>query len=280
MKTAERLLRVSLLGVVGALAAVVIIWVAGPQGSGHRLPAEVVPLDLADVLADDPDGSSRRLREAMFERLDSARVSLDLDAVPLAEAIGRWADAAGVSIVVRPRELEYEGLDPADLVTLRLEDVPAGDALAEIFGTDAPQVWDVGPAGVVRVPAEEYEGNRRFLRVYDVTDLLLRAGQVGGRFEEEPGPTTAGVKVDENPVSAYQRGFEQGRRRGPPAGTQAAAVADLIEAVQEMGGAHGFDNGVRMHHFAGRLGVKATHEEHRDVAAVIAALRDPGRGRP
>ena len=274
MKHFKRLVRVASLGAAGALAAAVVLWVAGPQGAGHRLPADVVPLDSAD----DPNGASRRLRDATFDRLDTARVSLDLDAVPLAEAIGEWADAAGVSVVVRPQALEYQGIYTAETITLRLRDTPAVEALAEIFGTKSLSAWDIGPAGVIRIPADEFESSRRFLRVYDVTDLLLLAGEVGGRFEPEPDPGPAGVNFNADPEEVYETGYKRGRDLGPPAGTQAAAVAELIEIIRETGDLFGLDHEVRMHHFAGRLGVRASHEEHTRIAEIISALRDAGRG--
>ena len=272
MRRVERLLRIVLLAVAGALAAAVVIWVAGPQGTGYRLPAEVVKLDLADVLATDPDASMLPQRAATFERLVTARITLRADGVPLADALAGWADAAGLSVMVSSRGLDLEGLDPDEPVFLHVQDAPAGEVLTQLLQNFVD--WEVGPSGVVHVPATGYSEDAEFLRVYDVTDLLLQAGQHSRSFApEKVGPESSpGLPVDATPAEAYNRGYASGRRERSPAGTQRAAVADLIAALP-FGDGGGYRQGHGVQHFAGRLAVRATAEQHVSVAETLAALR-------
>ena len=272
MRRVERLLRIVLLAVAGALAAAVVIWVAGPQGAGHRLPAEVVPLELADVLAIDPDASMLSQRAATFERLVTARITLRADGVPLADALAAWADAAGLSVMVSSHGLDLEGLDLDEPVTVSARDTPAGKVLTQLLQGLAD--WEVGPSGVVHVPATGYLEDEKFLRVYDVTDLLLQAGQHSRSFTPEKvgAESSPGLPTNATATEAYNRGYASGRQERSPAGTQRAAVADLIAALP-FGDGGGYRQGHGVQHFAGRLAVRATAEQHVSVAETLAALR-------
>jgi len=105
------------------------------------------------------------------------RVELvDWAETPLEEVIA-WVQQQGpVNVVVQWRALESEGIDAASPVTLRLRNTTVGKVLAEVLEqvSETDSLMFRGIGSTIRVSTKADFNRKLYVRVYDVSDILLR----------------------------------------------------------------------------------------------------------
>lgn len=95
------------------------------------------------------------------------------DTASVRQAIEWIGDSIGVKIIVNWRQLEEEGIDPEQPVTL-LGNIPAGkslDLVLQQMGPDVQMMREVTP-WYVRVLTKEQANRRTTIRIYPIRDLL------------------------------------------------------------------------------------------------------------
>jgi hypothetical protein len=185
--------------------------------------------------------------------------SIDLADVTLEQAFERIRSASGVRLVVDWATLEAAGISRSDPVSLRLTDVSAERATAEVLslvgdGTVLLRAED-DDAGVIRVStAEAFEPLPS--RFYDIGDLLAAIRDLRNNGFPRPG------------------GREGGRR--PTEDELIRLIAENVEP-DSWRDAGGSDGSIRL--LWGRLVVTQTRTGHRALQKYLDALRAEFIGR-
>ena len=192
-----------------------------------------------------------RMQARLAQRIDDVSV----ERTPLWQAIDTIASRAGLKVVVPWRALESAGVGRSEPVTLTMVRPTAAAALSGVLASAGD--GDVSLGYAVRGDAVEvstYEGLRRAsdTRVYDVSDLLEpQASPARG-----PGPATATTRAF--------GGAEEIR----------SWIQETIapDSWRDNGGSAGAIRVLRGR-FTGLLVVTQTHENHRELARVLSAVR-------
>jgi hypothetical protein len=192
---------------------------------------------------------------------------VDLEATPFKDAVEMVRPLSPVPIVVHWDKLAAAGLDASLLVTFRARNVTLGRVLSELVNAlkTALDHAAYAPAGDVILisTADDAEPRDAVVRSYDVRDLLRpSADPWAWDVRGFPGPRV---------------GYQSGAMGGQPTPSLEYDLAMLIEQTvapdswRDTGGQFG---SVRV--FAGRLIVTQTWENHRQLAGLLAELREPG----
>jgi hypothetical protein len=175
--------------------------------------------------------------------------------MPLGKALEKLAAESGINLVVKTRMLEEAGVLPDTRVTLHLRDVTAVralEAICESAGSHVALAYEID-AGLVTIGTAESIQARTYLQVYDVRDLVL----ADAAFQQRAAETAA--------LPRQREQFDFARPR---------EANGLIERTIDPASWH--DNGGNlgdMTEFCGRLVVQTTAENHRQIQALLAAMR-------
>lgn len=111
------------------------------------------------------------------------RVSeVDWDEQPL-ESVFEWLEEQGpVNVVVVWRALEALGIDPDTPVTLRMRNVTVGQVLSEALDQVSVdgEIRFQGAGSTIKVSTREEFNRQLYVRVYDVSDLILQIPDFSG----------------------------------------------------------------------------------------------------
>jgi len=142
---------------------------AGSLAGGAAAASGVVAPRPASAVADVPD------RAALLEAILVTTVSIEVDEVPLREAIDLIRAQMGVELVARYSSPRQQGLDADARVTLRAAGQPAVRVIEQILG----MVEDVEPGtwqlrdGFIEIGPKARLDQARETRCYSVRDLLF-----------------------------------------------------------------------------------------------------------
>ncbi len=111
------------------------------------------------------------------QRMAQTRVPIDFNNNSLEQVVAFIEQVTGLDIYVDYRALNNSGIDRADEVTLKLQDVPMDTALSRVLeqlgeGADRPQ-WAIQD-GILTVSSDQALRARTILLVYDIRDLLFQ----------------------------------------------------------------------------------------------------------
>ena len=153
-----------------ALAFPAGAWAQGPPGSGGS-PGS------GRGKGGGAAGGRDRHAVTPSQRVLGKKVELvDWVDVPL-EEVADWVKEQGpVNVVVRWRALEAEGIDAASPVTLRLGNTTVGKVLAEVLDqiSETESVMFRGMGNTIKISTRSDFNRKLYVRVYDVSDILLR----------------------------------------------------------------------------------------------------------
>ncbi|MEM1099606.1 MAG: hypothetical protein AAGH92_12555 [Planctomycetota bacterium] len=146
----------------------------GAAGQSLQERVEAVRLERARAAALTPAPSVGPSLDALLER----RMSVDFNGQTFDDALRAWSRDAGVALLINRPAWDNLGVDRSASVTMRLEDVPAAQALlilldvgSDLFEFVAEPMPGSRPGLQIRT---KQEANRAaFVRVYDVQDLVM-----------------------------------------------------------------------------------------------------------
>lgn len=220
-------------------------------------------------------------------KLDAVLAEVRFERTPLGDALDRLGRQAGANLLVDWQAIEGAGIRRTAPVTVSFTNVALRDALAAVFLQTAASADRLGCAArgtLIHVaPERSLPAIKSDLRVYDVADIVLaeRERYLALRRPPAGGWPAPPVRPGTRPAGADSAGLltAQGDE-GDWKSTQ-EFVDEVIGAVQkiavpetwrETGGTEG-----HIWEMTGRLIVLQTPAGHREVEAVLAAIRETAK---
>lgn len=209
-----------------------------------------------------PDVRSDGGYEALsYERISNIlrtkTLSVDFEETDLGEVVAFFHTVTGVNIVVDPllgRERSAEELK----VTLRVDDLPAGDVLDLVL-----KFKNLGRAyrhGVLLITTPEKSSGKPVLRTYDVRDLTFK-------IQDFPGPD---IELKGSEEGGMAPSFVEPADTTETIDTE--MISDLIRST--CGGASWDENpDVRITEVSGVLWIRQTAGVHVEILKLLALLR-------
>lgn len=231
---------------------------ATTQPYPHARFAVTRPADVEAVL-------DRRLPEVRFEETG------------IKDALAFLGQAGGVNIDVNWKALKEIEVAPADRVSLQAHNIRLERSLSLVLAQlgNGKACFDVDDT-VIRISTESDLADLAEVRIYTVRDLIdsFLAAHQAEPIHWVPGgvPTTAPAD-DAGPVGAgLGGGWNQ--QLSP----YTSAVSQLVKVISDtVARDEWVDNGGQIgsiHEFAGKLVIKTTPRNHRQVAELLAKLRE------
>ena len=203
------------------------------------------------AVAAKPVPKNRREALRFLERIT---VSVDFDAVPLADAVAHLAAVTDTNLLIG-QALRDEGDLDARKVTLRLKKVTARQALE--FLVDGQSLGIGFTSGILSVTTKRDARGKPVLRLHALGDLLMP-------LTDFPGPD-----LMLKPAGAEAKVEPEEPRKG--AFSDADEIMDLIKSTAGSGTWE--DEGVSISKMGDFLAVKQYEEVHEEVARLLALLR-------
>lgn len=224
-------------------------------------------------------------RQSIDLRLRNVIDTVDFDAVELRDTFDWFSSVTGVPLVVDWRALEFEGVDPAQRITLQLRHVPAGQLLGVLMQMATPQglpgdstlMYDITP-WYVQVMTRRQADGQLVTRVYEVGDMLMEIPQ----FTDAPEFDLNSALSNTNSGGSNARGggntglFGDDDRTGRETATTRAQRAEaLVTLIQDTVEPHVWDiNGGRstVRVLGSRLIVSAPRYVHAQIGVPTIAM--------
>lgn len=117
-----------------------------------------------------PVGQTRNIAVRLGDTVDPVQI----EEIPAKRVLEWWSDTTQIPLIINWTALESEGIDPEQLITLKLRRVPAGKLLSLLM-SEISQVttlmYQVTP-WYVRIMTKEQANRQSVVRIYDIRDLL------------------------------------------------------------------------------------------------------------
>ena len=205
---------------------------AAAQGIDERI-AEVRRQRLA--AAHQADHADTDLREKLNVLIDPVVIR----EAPFDEAVRWWSDTTGVPVVVNWRNLENDGIDIRQPITLELRNAPAPRVLGLIMrlgSQDEPLIYEITP-WYIQIMTRREANRHTVTRIYDIADLLHRVPH----FDEAPdfdlssilGSGGGSGRSGGAGQSLFDTGGADERERLPSKAERGEEIAQLIRDVIE-----------------------------------------------
>ena len=216
-----------------------------------------------------PIGSRQAASDAGMDRIVPI---VHFDDLPLDKAIDALREATHANFAVNWRGLEAAGIDKTTPVTLKLTNIPLGQALRLLLdgtGGGVVPLRAEANASVIVVSTAEDLDRRTEARVYDVRDLLIADAQFiyGGGPATRPAGGGASLfytaPPSTAPVNPYEESVDRLKR----------IIMDTIapDSWRDNGGTIGSVND-----FDGLLIITSTPQYHQEIADLLEMIRARG----
>ena len=128
--------------------------------------------------------SADELSEAVFQVLDSKRMSVDFQEAAFRDVIRDLRSQLGINLVVYWPSLQQSGIDEESLITLRLDKVPAEKVIDAVLayassGAAEKLAWNVDK-GVLEIDVEDKLKEPYVVRDYYIADLASQQSSMMG----------------------------------------------------------------------------------------------------
>jgi hypothetical protein len=173
--------------VAGSLVLLGLFTVAPAPANDEANRVEEKKVSSRDAAALADEARLQGEREAAKELLGTELPGLDLDKVPLADAVDALRHATGRNIFVNWRALEAAGVKRETRVSILLTQMPLGNALQLLLDMAAGRRDKLGVAvddGVITISTGDDLAKNTLTRVYDVRDIVSGADLPGGADRE------------------------------------------------------------------------------------------------
>lgn len=145
---------------------------------------------LAGLIGFQEESDSKR--DEILSKLNSQRITLDLNGVSLEDALGFIRDYSGINIVV-DQEVYTKRTQEQLTITIKVRDLILKSAMKLLLGTrDLTATYR---DGVLYVVPKEKSGQSVVTRVYDVRDLLFKIQDFPGPKVELVSPSGGGAPL-------------------------------------------------------------------------------------
>ena len=221
--------------------------------------------------------------QALKDKL-AIRIPVAFDDTPFGEVVETLQDAQQINISVVWSDLELQGINEDEPVTLILPtEITFKKALEEILdqlGGGAVELGYVVKEGIIKIATRDLLDRDTFVEVYDIMDLLMRVPE----FNEAPrvsleqggggGGGPGGGSAGQNPFQGGGGGGGGGDEDQRPLSERAQEIVELIretiepESWREAGGT---DASIRA--LKGNLVVTQTASAHEQIADLFSQLR-------
>jgi hypothetical protein len=217
------------------------------------------------------------VREVLLAKPSPAESALDrvlpevhLERMPLEEAIRRLESVAKARILVDWSALDRALIDGKAPVELRARGVSLADALTRLLRQHSSELGFTPDGAAVLVTTPEVLWHRRYIRCYDISDLVAPDRIPVGERVASPAPGPA-------PTTCWQGALFAGSAL-PAHEETAAEIVGFIAERLAVDNPHekGLGAGV-IRSTAGRLIVVQNWQNHRRIERLLAVLRDPVR---
>jgi len=128
--------------------------------------------------------SADELSEAVFQALDSKRMSVDFQEVAFRDVMRDLRSQMGINLIVYWPSLRQSGIDEESLITLRLDNVPAEKVIDAVLayassGAAEKLAWNVDK-GVLEIDVEDKLKEPYVVRDYYIADLASQQSSMMG----------------------------------------------------------------------------------------------------
>jgi hypothetical protein len=128
--------------------------------------------------------SADKLSKAVFQTLDSKRMSIDYQEMTFRDVIQDLRSQLGINLIVYWPSLQQSGIDGDSLITLRLDNVPAEKVIDAVLayassGAAEKLAWNVDK-GVLEIDVEGKLKEPYVVRDYYVADLAAQQSSMMG----------------------------------------------------------------------------------------------------
>jgi hypothetical protein len=207
-----------------------------------------------------------------------SRVSLvDWEDYPLEDVVEWLRERGDLNIIPVWAALELEAISPDDVVNLYLRDVTVAEVLNEVVAqiSEEGNVTYQGRGNILRIATKSFFNKKRFVRVYDVTDLLMQRPDEQDQapsidLQQQQGGSGGGGGGNQSIFTgggSQQGGQNQGQQeQEEDMGELITLIRETVEPAEwaELGGENSIKGFGRM------IVVRATTEVHEEIAGYFA----------
>ncbi len=213
--------------------------------------------------------ANRRTRERLAQP-----IPVDFQANRFENVVEYLRNVTGVDIVPNWRALENVGIQRDQPVTLQMRSVPASKAMQLILDDVGGELVKLGYTlddGVVIVATKEFLSAKTVIRAYDIRDLVVRVPD----FTESPEFDLSSIATDDVGGQSIFEDSSVEEEEQLPRSELLIRIMDLIRNTVDPEGwraAGGLNSS--MEELNGTLIVNTTNDNHRQLTALLAQLRE------